>query len=98
MPTPSQLEVGDEGVFALLDGLAGELEALASPSRLPHGFLHVTLGHFHDEGLNGCHDAFEAVCAPTGRAGEGVLGIRISRALHCYMTRAAKDALGIISH
>jgi hypothetical protein len=98
MHNASHLKVCNEGVISLLDGLARELEELAAPRCLPHGFLQVAISHFQDEGFDGCHDAFEAVTAPTGRAGEDVLGLRVSRALHFYVTRAAKDALGIVSH
>lgn len=95
---PSQLQIDNEGMVAMWDGLALKLEHLAAPRHLPHGFLEITAARFHDEGLSGCHDVFEAVCTPTDGTGKGVLGLRVSRAFDLYLTCAAKDALDIVCH
>ena len=94
----SKLKIADEGMIALWDGLALELEHLAAPRGLPHGFLQMACSRFLSEGVDGCHDIFECVAVPARGAEKSVLRLRISRAFDLYLTRAAKDALGIVCH
>lgn len=90
--------ISDEPIRLLWDGLTLELEHLAAPSRLPHGFLEATLRDFSNEGFDLFDDVFACVGLPAGRAGKHVIAISISRAFNRYATIAAKNALGISSH
>lgn len=96
--TPSKLVVGDEPMRLLWNRLALHLDELAAPQRLPHGFLEATCRQFCDEGFDLSEDVFTCVAKPTGRAGKDVLALTITGAFNRYATRAAKDALGVVSH
>jgi hypothetical protein len=56
--------ISDEPIRLLWDGLALELEHLAAPHRLPHGFLEATLRQFGDEDFDLVEDVFTCVTAP----------------------------------
>jgi hypothetical protein len=90
--------ISDESIRLLWDGLALELEHLAAPRRLPHGFLEATLRQFGEEGFDLFEDVFICVTAPTARAGKHTIALSISGAFNRYAAIAAKDALGIVSH
>lgn len=90
--------ISNEPMSFLLDRLTLDLNELASPQSLPHGFLDATLCKFCDEGSDLCEDVFTCVTSPTGRAGESVLRISISGASKRYAACAAKDVLGVDSH
>ena len=94
----SKLHISDEGVAALWSRLARELEAIPTPHGIPKAFLEMTARDFQDEGFDGDHDIFEVVCSPTGRAGECILSLRISRAINRYLAVATKNALGVVCH
>lgn len=88
----------DEPIRLLWDRLASELDELAAPRSLPHGFLEMTLCKFYDEGFCLSEDVFTCVANPAGRTGKNVLVLSVSRSFKRYATRAAKDALGVSSH
>lgn len=90
--------ISNEPIRLLWDGLALELEVLASPRRLPHGFLETTLCQFRDEGFDLFEDVFACVAAPAAGTGKEVIVLSISRTFYRYATCAAKDALGIRCH
>jgi len=90
--------ISNEPILALWNGLALELENLASPRGLPHGFLETTLCKFSDEGFDLGEDVFSCVTAPAIGTSEQVLRLSISRTFHRYATSAAKDFLGVIIH
>lgn len=90
--------ISDEPIRLLWNGLALELEHLAAPRRLPHGFLEATLRQFGDEGFDLFEDVFTCVTAPTARAGKHTIVLAISGAFNRYATSAAKNALGICTH
>ncbi|SPH19742.1 hypothetical protein ASD8599_00477 [Ascidiaceihabitans donghaensis] len=90
--------VSDEPMNLLWDGLRRELDALASPERLPHRFLHTVLCGFCEEGFDLSEDVFTCVANPANRAGKEVLILTVSGTFKRYATRAAKDALGVVSH
>lgn len=90
--------ISNEPISALLDGLALELDELAAPSRLSHGFLEATLRQFGDEGLDLFEDVFTCVTAPALGTGKHVISLSISRTFYRYATRATKDALDIVCH
>jgi hypothetical protein len=70
MASSSQLEIDNEGMVALWDGLRRDLEELAFPCRLPQGFLEMTASRFLDEGTYGPHDILEVVTAPADWTGD----------------------------
>ena len=90
--------ISNEPIRFLWDGLALELEHLAAPRRLPHGFLEATLRQFGDEGFDLFEDVFSCVTAPATGTGKHVLALSISRTFYRYATCAAKDALSIRCH
>jgi hypothetical protein len=90
--------ISNEPIAALLDGLALELEELAAPRSLPHGFLEATLRQFGDEGFDLFEDVFSCVTAPALGTGKHVIVLSVSGAFYRYAARAAKDALGIVCH
>lgn len=96
--TELKLVISDEPIRLLWDGLALELEKLASPCSLPHGFLQATLCQFRDEGFDLFEDVFTCVTAPAGGAGEHVITLSISGTFKRYATSAAKNALGLNTH
>ena len=98
MARPSQLEISDEGMVALWDGLRRDLEELASPCRLPKGFLEITASRFLDEGTYGPHDILEVVTAPTGGAGDHVMVLRFTRTFYRYAALAAQDRVSVFRH
>jgi hypothetical protein len=90
--------ISNELISSLWNGLTLELDHLAAPRCLPHGFLEATLCRFNEERLGLGEDVFPCIANPAGRAGKEVLSLSISGAFKGYATRAAKDALGIVSH
>ncbi len=93
----SEFEIGDEGVESLWRGFARDLND-ASLECIPRHFVERTAHLFLSEGFHGCHDIFEIVAVPTGRAGINRLVLRFSGAFYCYAARAAKDRYGLVSH
>jgi len=90
--------ISNEPIVALLDGLALELDKLAAPRGLPHGFMEATLRQFGDEGFDLFEDVFTCVTAPASGTGEHVLVLSVSGAFQRYATSAAKNALGVVCH
>lgn len=90
--------VSYEPISALLNGLALELDEVAAPRGLPHGFLEATLRQFGNEGFDLFEDVFTCITAPTSGAGKHIIVLTISRAFNRYATIAAKNALGISNH
>lgn len=88
----------DKPIRLLWDGLALELEHLAAPRRLPHGFLETALRQFGDEGFDLFEDVFTCVTSPATGAGKHTIVLSISRSFNRYATIAAKNALGISTH
>ncbi|MEI4197860.1 hypothetical protein [Roseovarius sp. E0-M6] len=87
-----------EPVSALLSGLALELDELASPRRLPHGFIEATLRNFSDEGFDLFEDVFTCITTPAFGTDKHTIVLSISGTFNRYATRAAKDALGVSTH
>lgn len=98
MSSPSQLEISDEGMVSLWDGLRRDLDDLASPCRLPDGFLEITASRFLNEGTYGPHDILEVVTSPAGGAGDHVMIIRFTGAFYRYATRSAQDSVCSFRH
>ena len=90
--------ISDEPIRLLWDGLALELDRLATPHCLPHGFLEATLRQFGDEGFDLFEDVFTCVTSPTVGAGKHTIALSISGTFYRYATSAAKDALDISTH
>ena len=90
--------ISDEPIRLLWGGLALELQDVAAPRRVPHGFLEATLREFGDEGFDLFEDVFTCVTAPATGTGKHVITLSITRTFYRYAARAAKDRCGIITH
>lgn len=94
----SELDIDNEGMVALWDGLRIELEHLVAPKRLPHLFLEMTARRFLGERTCGSDDVFVFTTAPASGAGKHVLRVGVSRSFHRFATCAAKDAVSVKCH
>ncbi|RBI68409.1 hypothetical protein DQW77_16605 [Roseovarius sp. TE539] len=90
--------VSYEPISALLNRLALELDEVATPRCLPHGFLETTLCQFGNEGFDLFEDVFTCVTAPTSGTGKHTIVLSISGTFNRYATVAAKNALGVTAH
>lgn len=86
--------ISNEPIRSLWDGLALELEHLAAPHCLPHGFLEATLCQFGDEGFDFFEDVFTCVASPAGRAGKEVLGLSYQWDLQEVRDKSRKGCFG----
>ncbi len=94
----SQLQIADESVIALLDGLARDLHEFAAPQATFEAVLQFLCSNLCDMSLDRGHNIIEPVIPPTARAAKDVLRFRISRAFYADLTLATKNRYGVTSH
>lgn len=94
----SKLQIADEGIATVWDALARELHELVAPRASIESVRHMIAHEVKSMLLDGSHDIFEVVASSALGAGEDILRLRISGAVHRHLTLAAKNTYGITNH